>query len=297
MKDADIKKIALKVSVITIIVNIILTGFKLAAGFIGNSSAMISDAVHSASDVISTVVVMVGVVIASKPLDSKHPYGHERLECIAAIILSVLLFFTGGLIGYDGTVKLIDGSYSSIQQPTMLALIAAIVSIAVKEGMFWYTYFYAKKIRSLSLKADAWHHRSDALSSVGSLIGIGATMIFDMPIFDVIASLIICVFILKVAIDIFIEAVNKIVDKACPESMVEEMRGIIYAVDGVLSIDLIKTRMFGNKIYVDVEIGVDGEMPLKNAHQIAENTHNAIEKYDDRIKHCMVHVNPVGNKN
>ena len=296
MENDNAKKIALKVSVVTIAVNVILTGFKLAAGFIGNSSAMISDAVHSASDIISTVIVMVGVVIASKPLDSKHPYGHERMECIAAIILSVLLCFTGALIGYDGVTKLIDGSYVAIEQPNMIALIAAIASILIKEAMFWYTYAYSKKIRSLSLKADAWHHRSDALSSVGSLIGIGATMIFNMPIFDVIASLIICLFILKVAIDIFIEAVNKIVDKSCPDKMIEEMRGIIYAVDGVLSIDLIKTRMFGNKIYVDVEIGVDGEMPLKNAHQIAENTHNAIEKYDDRIKHCMVHVNPVEEK-
>ncbi len=296
MNNAENKKTALKVSVITITVNIILTAFKLAAGITGNSSAMVSDAVHSASDVISTVIVMIGVVVASKPLDSKHQYGHERLECVAAIILAVLLFGTGAMIGYDGVSKLIDGSYKTIEQPALIALIAAAVSIAVKEAMFWYTYVNAKKIQSLSLKADAWHHRSDALSSVGSLIGIGATMIFSMPVFDVIASLVICIFIIKAAIDVFVEAVNKMVDKSCPEKTINDMTSVLLAIDGVLRVDEIKTRMFGNKIYVDVEIGVIADMPLKEAHAIAENAHAAIEKFDERVKHCMVHVNPVDEK-
>lgn len=296
MTDKEIKKTVLKVSVITICVNVLLTGFKLAAGFIGNSAAMISDAVHSASDVISTVVVIVGAVISSKPTDSRHQYGHERLECVASVILAVLLFATGVFIGYDGISKLISGSYREITPPGNIALIAAAVSIAVKELMFWFTYVNSKKTGSLSLKADAWHHRSDALSSIGSLLGIGATLLFSMPVFDVVASLVICLFIFKVAIGIFLEAVNKMVDKSCPEDVEKKMNDIILAIDGVLKVDELKTRMFGNKIYVDVEIGVLEDLPLKYAHAIAENAHSAIEAFDERVKHCMVHVNPVAGE-
>lgn len=290
------KKIALRVSVITIIVNFALTAFKFIAGILGNSSAMISDAVHSASDVISTVIVIIGVLLASKPTDNLHQYGHERLECVASIILAVILFGTGAIIGYNGTSSLITGSYKDITPPSIIALIAAIVSIVVKEGMFWYTYIASKKINSLSLKANAWHHRSDALSSIGSLIGIGATLLFSMPIFDVIAALVICVFILKVAIQIFLEAVGKMVDRSCPEDKIEEIKNVLFSVEGVLSVDKVKTRMFGNKIYVDVEIGAYKGLTLEVAHNIAELAHDAIEHYDENIKHCMVHVNPVDIK-
>ena len=162
MENLQLEKTAIKISIITIIINLILSVFKLLAGIFGSSFALISDAVHSASDVFSTIIVIIGVKISAKKPDKNHPFGHERFECVAAILLAVVLFATGAGIGYSGVCSLIDGSYKNISIIGVLPLVAAIISIAVKEGMFWYTYLTAKKINSSALKADAWHHRSDA---------------------------------------------------------------------------------------------------------------------------------------
>ncbi|MDE7453327.1 MAG: cation diffusion facilitator family transporter, partial [Clostridia bacterium] len=172
MQSTDLQKIAVKTSIVTIIVNFLLSAFKLVAGILGNSMAMISDAIHSASDVFSTLIVIMGVKIASKAPDKNHPFGHERFECVAAIILAVVLCGTGAYIGYSGISNIVTGAYKNFEIPTYLALAAAVVSIAVKEGMFWYTMHAAKKCNSGAIKADAWHHRSDSLSSIGSLVGV-----------------------------------------------------------------------------------------------------------------------------
>ncbi len=170
-------KLAMQVSRNTIIGNFVLTAFKLAAGILGHSSAMLSDAIHSASDVFSTLIVMVGIRISGKKADGNHNYGHERLEAVAAILLAVVLAATGVFIGYSGVRSILAANYGGLQVPGTLALIAAIVSIVVKEGMFWYTRQAADKIHSAALMADAWHHRSDALSSVGSLVGIAGAQL------------------------------------------------------------------------------------------------------------------------
>lgn len=291
MEKTNFEKVAMKVSVNTIIGNFGLSVFKMIAGLVAHSGAMISDAVHSASDVFSTFVVMIGIKIASKESDKEHPYGHERMECVAAIVLATVLAVTGLGIGVSAVRVIISGSYENITVPGMLALIAAIVSIAVKEAMFWYTRGAAKKIDSSALMADAWHHRSDALSSVGALIGIaGARM--GYPVLDTIASLVICVFIEKAAYEIFMDAVGKMVDKACDEETEKSIREKASAVEGVLGIDLLQTRVFGNKIYVDLEIQADGNKPLKETHEIAERVHDMIEMEFPKVKHIMVHVNP-----
>lgn len=291
MEKTNFEKVAMKVSVNTIIGNFGLSVFKMIAGLVAHSGAMISDAVHSASDVFSTFVVMIGIKIASKESDKEHPYGHERMECVAAIVLATVLAVTGLGIGASAVKVIIAGSYENITVPGMLALIAAIVSIAVKEAMFWYTRAAAKKIDSSALMADAWHHRSDALSSVGALIGIaGARM--GYPVLDTIASLVICVFIEKAAYEIFMDAVGKMVDKACDEETEKSIREKASAVEGVLGIDLLQTRVFGNKIYVDLEIQADGNKPLKETHEIAECVHDMIEQEFPKVKHIMVHVNP-----
>ena len=168
----DSGKLAMRVSRRTIYINLILTVFKLAAGLIAHSSAMVSDAIHSGSDVFSTLIVMIGVRISGRKADGNHRYGHERMESVAAILLSVVLAGTGVWIGYTGLHKLFTTDSAALAVPGLLALIAAIVSILVKEGMFWYTKRAADRIHSAALMADAWHHRSDALSSIGSLIGI-----------------------------------------------------------------------------------------------------------------------------
>ena len=286
----NMEKTAMKVSIISIIANVVLAAFKLVAGILAHSGAMISDAIHSASDVFSTFVVMIGIKIASKEPDEEHPYGHERMECVAAIILATILCITGLGIGKNA-LQFITGNSSEVSVPGMLALIAAIVSIIVKEAMFWYTRHYAKMIDSGALMADAWHHRSDALSSIGAFIGIifarmGCVMM------DSIACLVICVFIVKAAYDIFKDAIDKMVDKSCSLEVEAEIRTIVMSVDGVKGIDSLSTRLFGNKMYVDIEIRADGEKTLNETHEIAEAVHDSIEAQFEKVKHIMVHVNP-----
>ena len=284
-------KIAMKVSSVSIIVNIILSAVKLLVGIFASSKALVSDAIHSASDVFSTFVVMIGIKISSKESDREHPYGHERLECVAAIVLAVVLFITGGGIGLKGIKDIYTGDYVNYKVPGMLALGAAFFSIVIKEWMYHYTKKYAKEIKSSALMADAWHHRSDALSSIGSFVGVlGAR--FGYLVFDSIASVIICVFIIKASIDIFKDSIDKMVDKACDENVTNDMRRVILSENGVLGVDEIRTRMFGNQIYVDVEIAVDGNKTLWLSHDIAESVHRRIEKEFPDVKHIMVHVNP-----
>ena len=275
----DNNQIAMKVSAVSIAINLVLSVLKLIAGIVAHSGAMVSDAIHSASDVGSTLIVIVG-------------YGHERMECVSSIILSGLLLATGigiGISGLENIVKSTSGK--AIEIPGMLALIAAVVSIVVKEWMFWYTRGAAKKINSGALMADAWHHRSDAMSSVGAFVGIfGARM--GYPILDPIASVVICLLIGKASIDIFRDAVDKMVDRSCDRQTEESIRRTVLSVEGVKRVDLLQTRLFGSKIYVDLEIAADGTQTLDEAHQIAEHVHHAIEHTFPDVKHCMVHVNP-----
>ena len=283
------EKIAVNVSTVTIVINLALAGFKFLAGFLAHSGAMVSDAVHSASDVLATFIVILGVKLAGRDADRDHPYGHERLECVAALILGVILAATGLGIGWSGIRKITGGE--ALVVPGTLALIAAIVSIVVKEAMFWYTWLAAKKIDSSALKAEAWHHRSDALSSVGSFAGIlGARLGF--PALDPVASVVICLFILKAAWDIMADALGKMTDHACPPAMVQEMADSILSQPGVLGLDTLNTRLFGDRVYVDVEIQADGDLPLKVTHATAQAVHDTLEQTFPQVKHCMVHVNP-----
>lgn len=289
---ADRSKRAMRVSRITIYANLLLTVFKLVAGIAAHSNAMISDAIHSASDVFSTFIVMIGIRISGRKADGNHSYGHERLEAIAAILLSVVLAATGLGIGYAGIRSIFFTDFHNLATPGLLALVAAIVSIAVKEGMFWYTRHAANQLHSAALMADAWHHRSDALSSIGSLVGIAGAQL-GFPVLDPIASLVICLFILKAAYDIFMSAVRQLVDQAAAPEVENAMAEMIQQQEGVLRLDLLRTRQFGSRLYLDVEIAADGNQPLFAAHQIADRVHDAIEAGFPAVKHCMVHVNPM----
>ena len=289
--ETEFRNVANRVSLFTIIGNVVLSVIKLLAGIIAHSSAMISDAVHSASDVFSTFVVIIGIKLASKKPDKEHPYGHERMECVAAIVLAMVLFITGLGIGLEAVKNIIHGNYGDLQVPGVLALIAAIVSIVSKEAMYWYTRHYAKKIDSSALMADAWHHRSDAFSSIGALIGIGTSRL-GYPVMDSIASLVIFVFIVKAAFDIFKDAIDKMVDHSCDEEIEKQIYECVMKNENVMGIDLLQTRVFGNKIYVDVEIQADASYTLQKAHDIAEAVHDDIEESFPKVKHIMVHVNP-----
>lgn len=284
---------ALRVSYITMAINLGLSLVKLAAGLLAHSGAMISDAVHSASDVFSTVIVIIGMRAAGKESDKEHPYGHERLECVAAIVLAGALLATGLLIGYQGIRSILPPD-QELAVPGVMALIAAAVSIAVKEGMFHYTRAAANQVNSEALMADAWHHRSDALSSIGALIGIAGARL-GLPIMDPIASLVICVMIVKAAYDIFRDAVDKMVDRSCDEETENAIRELTLKHEGVAHIDRMMTRQFGNRVYIEMEISVDGEMALRKAHDIAEQVHDQIEQAFPQVKHIMIHVNPTGD--
>ena len=184
-----------------------------------------------------------------------------------------------------------QGNYESLGKPGILALIAAVVSIVTKEGMYWYTRYYAKKIDSSALMADAWHHRSDAFSSIGALIGIAGSRL-GFPVMDAAASLVIFVFIVKAAFDIFKDALNKMVDHSGDEKTEKEIYNCVMRHEDVRGIDLLRSRIFGNKIYVDIEICADGQITLAESHAIAEQVHAAIETQFSKVKHIMVHVNP-----
>ncbi len=284
-------QIAFHVSKTTMIGNFALSAVKLAAGLIAHSAAMVSDAIHSASDVFSTVIVMIGLKAAQKDSDEEHPYGHERMECVAAIVLAVVLLITGLFIGYQGVQAILNAEDDPLPIPGFLALAAAVVSIVVKEGMYRYTRKAAQQIDSDALMADAWHHRSDALSSIGALIGIAGAQL-GLPVLDPIASLVICLMIGKAAYEIFRDAMDKMVDQSCGEELENAIRDLTLRQEGVQGIDLLRSRKFGNRVYIEMEISADGALPLHDAHAIAEQVHNEIEAAFPEIKHIMIHVNP-----
>ena len=280
-----------QISLVGIIGNIILCAFKMFAGIVGKSGAMVSDAVHSLSDVFATFIAFLGVKMSKRGADKAHPYGHERMECIASMILGLILLVTGVGIGKVGLQNILSGNYETLSVPGTIALAAAIVSIVVKEAMYWYTRHYARILNSAAFMADAWHHRSDAFSSVGSLIGIGGAM-RGFPVLDAVASVVICLFILKVASDILLDAVKKMLDTSCGDAFETELEKYILEQKDVVRVDLLHTRMFGNKVYIDLEISVDGNKTFREAHAVAESVHANVEKKFPNTKHIMIHVNP-----
>lgn len=285
------ERTAMKTARNSIIVNVLLASFKLFAGIFAQSAAMVSDAVHSITDLISTVVVIIGIKLANQKPDKDHPYGHERFECVATLVLSTLVFSVGVGIGWAGVQTILEGDFSHIAVPGLLALVAAVVSIGVKEALFWYVRAAAKKIDSGALMADAWHSRADGLSSIGSFIGIlGARIGF--PVMDSIAAIVICLFIFRTAIKIALDAIGKMTDRSCDDDVVAAMRELILAQESVEGIDRLDTRLFGNKIYVEADVSVAAAATFGEAHNVAEQVHDAIEKAFPKVKHCMVHVNP-----
>ena len=271
---------------ITIFLNLILSIFKIMAGIIGKSNAMLADGVHTVSDVLTTFVVLLGLKVSNKEADENHPYGHEKYEPIFAKILSLILVITGILIGIEGIKVLKSGD---IKIPGRIALIAAIISIGIKEGMYRYTVKVAKEIKSLSMEADAWHHRSDALSSVGTFFGIlGARL--GLKILDPILAIVVSL------IDLYLQSIRGLVDEAASDEIIEKIEKLTLSTDGVLGIKILKTRIFGSKIYVDMDIFVDGNISVVEGHNIAEKVHDIIEKKITDVKHCMVHVEPYLNE-
>ncbi len=287
----DRAKTSERVSLLGIFVNTFLAIVKLLSGILANSTAMISDAVNSLSDIFSGFVVLFGVRAGNKQADAEHRYGHERLECSSAIILSVVMVIVGGGVGYSAVRGIISGSVGELTPPRAEAMVVAAITILVKTCLFIYTRRMARLANSTALAAQAVDHRNDIFSSLGGLVGIiGARA--GLPVLDPIAGLVICVLILKGGVDIFRDAMDKLTDKSCDPETEAEICRLVLAQHGVLGIDDLKTRLFGDKIYVDIEVSADAMLRLGEAHHIAEHVHNVIEREIPNVKHCMVHMNP-----
>lgn len=285
------EKTIYQVSLITIFGNLALTIIKLFAGFFGKSIAMISDAVHSASDVLSTFAVIIGAKFSNKKADKEHPYGHEKIESVTSIILAVMLFVSGISIGFCGINEILKSQKEEITPPSAIVIWFALLSIVVKEIMYRYTKNAANKINSSSLKADAWHHRSDALSSVGSLIGVTGAVL-GYPILDPIASIVICIIIIKVSYNIAKTGFNQIIDTAASPEIETDIINIVKKQSDILKLDSLKTRQFGNRIYVDIEVQIDKNTSFQDVHALIHQLRLEIEQHNPSIKHCMIHANP-----
>lgn len=295
MKDYRYKK-SRQVSFIGLFSNFFLFILKLIVGVLSNSTALIADAFHSASDFLGTLVVIQGIKISNIPPDDNHPYGHDKAEPIFTKIISILLIGTGALIGYNA-FKLIFIS-GDISIPSTIAIYVAIISIIVKEALYQYTYRVGKKINSNILIADAWHHRSDSLSSIAALIGI-VFSILGFSFMDPLAGIVVGIMIIKTGIEIYIEAVNDLMDTAPPKDVINKFKKNILTVDGVEEISSIKVRKYGSKLIVDLKIGVNPSLTVEKGHSIAAQTKEFIMKNNPDIKDVLIHVNPYyeNNKN
>ena len=287
----NFQKTATRVTYINVACNSILFLLKIVVGIVAHSQALISDAVNSISDVLSAFIVIIGVKLAAKKSDKSHPYGHERFECVAAIILSIFLLVTGLFIGHTALEKILSDKQDTNVIPGALAFVAAIITVVLKEAMYWYTRRFAKIIDSSALMGIAWDNRSDVFSTICVLLGVLGSRL-GLPVLDSIASLIVCVFIVKAAYDIFNDAIGKMVDKSCSDETEKAMISCAMNQKGVEGVDLIQTRVFANRIYVDIEISANGNITLLESHDIADSVHNAIEAEFENVKHIMVHVNP-----
>lgn len=273
------------ITLATVIINAVLGVVKLTAGALAHSYALISDAVNSCADVVSSIIMLIGVRIASKKADKNHPYGHERFECITSLVLSFIMLFSAFEVGKSAIVG------SSETAPESFAIIVSACCIAVKAVLFVVTLCFAGKTASSSLKTLATDHISDVVATTGGLVGILLAR-SGYLVFDRISGVIICLFIAFCALKIFREVVGKLTDESADKDTEQEIRQIILSENGVGAIDLISTRKFGDRIYVDIEIAVRSDLSLVSAHEIAERVHDKIEKEMPRVKHCTVHVNP-----
>jgi len=284
------KKIILRVAIIGIIANVILVASKISLGWIFDNLAVISDGVHSAADLVTQLFIIVAVFISSPKRDKKHNYGHEKVESLMVLFFSLFLASVAGLFIWQGIQGIIAPEYSTLNW----YLIGVVVfTIVVKEALFWYGMYHAKRTKSQMLKADAWHSRADSLTSVAVLIGLICSAFIGSNLVESIAVLIVALFILKVAFDIFKPAVGQLVDRAADKKDEDRIIEIASSVEGVIKVDEIKTRLFGAAIYVDLEIHVDGKLSVAQGHDIAQAVHDQLENDSElRIKHCNVHVNP-----
>ena len=290
-REKDIYKTTLWGSV----VNFILLTLKFIAGFVGNSSAMIADAVHSLSDFITDIIVIVFVRISSKPQDEGHDYGHGKYETLATAIIGVILFFVGIGILINSTENIIDVCKGKeLEAPSILALAAAAISILAKEILYQYTVLKGKRLNSKAVIANAWHHRSDAFSSVGTLIGIGGAMFLGAKwrVLDPIAAFVVSLFIVKVSVELVKPCVDELLEKSLPKDVEDKIIDIVLSQPEVSSPHHLRTRHIGNNIAIEIHIRLDGSMSLKDAHDITKKIEISLKEEFGSDTHIGIHFEP-----
>ena len=289
-------KQAIFATTLGVVVNIVLTIIKLWGGIVGNSRALIADAVHSASDVISSFVVLFGVRAANKPPDDDHPYGHGKYESVAALIVAILLIVIGIEI-LVSSVQLIFANEAP-QVPKVIALVIIVISIVVKEGLYQYKIRLGRRIKSDALIADAWHHRSDSISSIVALIGVGIAMIggqFGIPylhFFDVIAGAFIAAIIMYVGYGLAKDSVRLSAELILDKEESMKFYETVEAIDGVIQIDSLYARTHGSYLVIDMKIGVKKTLTVEEGHDIAEFVRSELMRKYEEVSEVFVHVNP-----
>lgn len=284
-----------RITFIGSIVNFMLLAFKFVAGVLGHSSAMIADAVHSLSDFITDVIVIVFVKIAGKPVDDDHAYGHGKYETLASVIVGIILGIVGVGLAWNGIEKTI-GFFKGepIESPTSLALAAAVISIVAKESLYRYTVSAGKDLNSPALVANAWHHRSDALTSVATLIGIGGALLLGphWSVLDPLAAVVVSGFIVKAAFSLMKPGIDELLEKSLPEDQIAEIASIIGSVPGVIAFHRLRTRRIGANIAIDTHVKMDGGISLRNAHEIASEIERLLKNKYGAATYIGIHMEP-----
>lgn len=286
-----------KVTLVGGAVNVVLLVFKFVAGILGHSAAMVADAVHSLSDFVTDVIVLVFVRISSKPKDKSHDYGHGKYETLAMTIIGVALLAAAIGIIYGGAVKIADWQGGQqLEAPGMLALWAALLSIVLKEAVYRYSMVKARQLNSQAVEANAWHHRSDALSSVGTAIGIGGAIFLGQrwTVLDPVASVIVGAFIVKVAVELLRRGIGDLLEQSLPDEIESEILQLAATVEGIAEPHDLRTRRIGNHYAIELHILVDGDIPLREAHDRASEVEELLKSHYGEDTHVVVHVEPTG---
>lgn len=285
-----------RVTIVGAVLNLVLIIFKMLAGILGRSGAMVADAVHSLSDFVTDVIVLVFVRISNKPRDVDHDYGHGKYETLATALIGVLLFVVGvGVLagGCSSILAYLRGE--TLGQPGMVALWAAVVSVVMKEWLYRYTRAVGRRANSKAVVANAWHHRSDALSSVGTMVGVGGAILLgeDWRVLDPLAAVVVSVFILKVSADLVRPCVDELLEKSLPEDMERDITRLVLSAGGVAHLHNLCTRRIGNNVAIEFHICMDGNLSLTEAHRTASHIEELLrEAYGERT-HIVIHVEPL----
>ena len=298
MEATNREKSIYKVTWIGSIVNFLLLVFKFIAGFLGHSSALVADAVHSLSDFATDIIVIVFVKISGKPEDDDHRYGHGKYETLATALIGVALFAVGIGLLVSGATKVADVIKGVVlPAPSMIALVAAAVSIVAKEILYRYTVRVGKNLNSQAVVANAWHHRSDAFSSIGTLIGIGGAILLGEKwrILDPLAAIVVSAFIIKVAADLLKPCVDELLERSLPAETEKRILDIIASFPEVSSPHHLRTRRIGNHIAIEVHLRMDGKTSLEDAHTVATNVERHLKAEFGPDTHIGIHMEPLKN--